>query len=65
MVTAHAWLISDYKRTCTDQVRFEVSQLDEPSAQSSLRIAGRVTANDAGWSLDFSVDGTVPIYGCL
>jgi hypothetical protein len=53
----------------TDQVRFEIVQLDLPPADdaqsATLRIAGRITISMGAWNIDFTVDATTPSRICL
>jgi hypothetical protein len=53
----------------TDQVRFEIVQLDIPPADETqpvtLRIAGRMALDLPPWSIDFTVDMLTSRYICL
>ena len=53
----------------TDEVSFEIVQLDAPPADDTqtmtVRIAGRITINTPAWNVDFSVDVTTPNKICL
>jgi hypothetical protein len=59
-IAASAFLEMPGVERRTDEVYFDVEQVDLPAGQAMLRIAGRLGASSDGWSFDFGIDMVTP-----